>query len=390
MNLTQNQVGTEPPINESQCVYIPQEEYESLVAVAHQYGVFLTLAGLVYLRQSLMGQGIDEATINSLCLPTPAQEAPSYVREHFGLSSPAKYPYNVHASPCQIHSGATLGHLDEKQGLHSEKNRYLGSSINQKPRGSIQDDKRSESNRWLDRSAQRSVLLLNLAPGVTHGDVAAVVRGGQLLEIFLRNKDNSATVSFVHEADACAFLDHSRAHGLYIKERKIHTKWSDYQFIMSGQVAHQVHRGGSRNFVIRKRDPNLTSQSIRDDLEHIHGLHVIDIQFDKDRCYISTNSIHAAIYARTCLQSRVPSGGANLVTFREYKTSRIEWCADECAQPLQSLASETRSLVPESKEKRDPVTALPSRKNLMGNRFQLLELSDTEGSNGDDSSDDSM
>ncbi|KAF9765492.1 hypothetical protein IL306_002217 [Fusarium sp. DS 682] len=148
---------------------------------------------------------------------------------------------------------------------------------------------------------------------------------------------------------------------------------------MSGQVAHHIRKGGSRNFVIRKRDPNLTAQSIRDDLEHIHNLHVINIAFEKDNCFISTNAVHGAIYARTCLQSR-----------SEYKTSRIEWCADECAQPLQYLPSEIQDPAPDVKPQRRDVPTHPSRKNLMGNRFKLLDLSDSDGSNGDDSSDDSL
>lgn len=57
--------------------------------------------------------------------------------------------------------------------------------------------------------------------GITHGDVAAVIRGGPVLEIFLRSKDNTATVSFLHEADACAFIENCRTAGLYVKDRKV-------------------------------------------------------------------------------------------------------------------------------------------------------------------------
>lgn len=85
----------------------------------------------------------------------------------------------------------------------------------------FQDNKRPEIKEWFERSAQRSVLLLNVPDGVTHADVAAVIRGGPVLEIFLRSKDNTATVSFLHEADACAFIENCRAAGLYIKDRKV-------------------------------------------------------------------------------------------------------------------------------------------------------------------------
>ncbi|KAM0190944.1 hypothetical protein ACHAPA_010378 [Fusarium lateritium] len=378
-------LGSEPPINEAQCVYIRQEEYDSLLTIAHQY---------VCLRQSLTDRGVDDATLNSLCVPPPAQSSLACTHEQPGPSTSDPFVLNANASPYQKSPGTTMEFRNEKQGLHKNENRHsnisarpstkpgaLGVTMNHQPLGHLQkNNRRSESNRWLERSAQRSVQLLNLTPGVTYEDVSAVVRGGPLLEIFLRPKENSATVSFVQEADAVAFLEHSRTYGLYIKGRKIHTRWSDHQYVVKGQVVYHVTRGASRNFVVRKRDPNLTARSIRDDLEHIHNLHVISIEMDKDNCFVSTSAIHAAIFARNCLQSRL-----------EFKNSRIEWVADECAQPLESVSSETLvpALVPGSTPSAE-AKPVPSRKNLMGNRFQVLDLSDTDGSNGDDSSDDAF
>ncbi|EXK37712.1 hypothetical protein FOXG_09496 [Fusarium oxysporum f. sp. lycopersici 4287] len=343
----------------------------------------------VYLRQNLIAQGLNETIVNSLCLQKPAEDAPTYAPEQFEPSPTANFTYKAQASTFPIQSNTALGYPAEEQGLRLNRSwqpnasyrssTHPGGSINQKRLGSFHDNKRPEVKERFERSAQRSVLLLNVPDGITHGDVAAVIRGGPVLEIFLRSKDNTATVSFLHEADACAFIENCRTAGLYIKDRKIHTRWSDYQFTLSGQVAHHIRKGGSRNFVIRKRDPKLTIQGIRDDLEHIHNLHVISIEFEKDNCFISTNAIHGAIYARTCLQSRI-----------EYRASRIEWCADECAQPFQRLSSAIHNLVPNVKTQRSVIPAHPSRKNLMGNRFQLLDLSDSDGSNGDDSSDDSF
>ncbi|PNP81975.1 hypothetical protein FNYG_05001 [Fusarium nygamai] len=380
MNNTQKQDGLKIPVSDPQGVYVPQEEYQSLLAIAHQY---------VYLRQNLIAQGLNEATVDTLCLQKQAGDAPPYAPEQFEPSPPATFTCKEQTSTFPVQSNTASGCLTEDQGFRLNgswqpnasyrSSTYPGGSINHKRPGYFQDNKRPEIKEWFERSAQRSVLLLNVPDGITHGDVAAVIRGGPVLEIFLRSKDNTATVSFLHEADACAFIENCRTAGLYIKDRKIHTKWSDYQFTLSGQVAHHIRKGGSRNFVIRKRDPNLTTQAIRDDLEHIHNLHVISIEFEKDSCFISTNAVHGAIYARTCLQSRV-----------EYRASRIEWYADECAQPFQRISSAFHAPVPDVKPQRSVIPAHPSRKDLMGNRFQLLDLSDSEGSNGDDSSDDSF
>ncbi|KAF5634438.1 RNA binding protein Nrd1 [Fusarium sp. NRRL 25303] len=377
MNKTQKQDGLDMPVSDPQCVYVPQEEYQSLLTIAHQY---------VYLRQNLIAQGLNEATVDSLCLQKPAGHAPPYAPEQFEPSPPATLTYKEQASPFPVQSNTASGCPDEEQGLRLNRSwqpnasyrpsTYPGGSINRKGPGYFHDNKRPEIKEWFERSAQRSVRLLNVPDGVTHGDVAAVIRGGPVLEIFLRGKDNTATVSFLHEADACAFIENCRTDGLYIKDRKIHTKWSDYQFTLSGQVAHHIRKGGSRNFVIRKRDPNLTIQAIRGDLEHIHNLHVISVEFEKDSCFISTNAVHGAIYARTCLQSRV--------------ASRIEWYADECAQPFERTSPAFQDPVPDVKSQRSVIAAHPSRKDLMGNRFQLLDLSDSDGSNGDDSSDDSF
>ncbi|KAF5624048.1 RNA binding Nrd1 [Fusarium sp. NRRL 52700] len=377
MNKTQKQDGLETPVSEPQCVYVPEEEYRSLLAIAHQY---------VYLRQNLIAQGLNEATLDSLCLQKPATDEPTYAPELFEPSPPPTFAYKEQTSTFPVQENTDSGCPAEEQGLRLNRSwqpnasygpsAYPGGSINQKRPGYFHHNKRPEIKEWFERSTQRSVLLLNVPDGITHGDVAAVIRGGPILEIFLRSKDNTATVSFLHEIDACAFIENCRTAGLYIKDRKIRTKWSDYQFTLSGQVAHHIRKGGSRNFVIRKRNPNLTIQAIRDDLEHIHNLHVISVEFEKDSCFISTNAVHGAIYARTCLQSRV--------------TSRIEWYADECAQPFQRISSAFGEPVPDVKPQRSVIPAHPSRKDLMGNRFQLLDLSDSDGSNGDDSSDDSF
>ncbi|KAJ4264755.1 hypothetical protein NW762_004998 [Fusarium torreyae] len=349
--------------------------------MAHRY---------VCLRQNLSESGVDDATLDFLSQPMPVQQTASSDPEHVDQPSSTSYVPNTQVSPYRSRPGAAFGRSSHGRGPPVEGKQYPNNSsqsfgysddsLGHHSRSMPADDKRRDPRKWLDRSAQRSVQLLNLVPGVTHGDITAVVRGGPLLEVFLRTKDCSAIVSFVYEADAVAFLDHSRKQGLYVKDRQVPTRWADRQFFLKGHVAYHITKGASRNFVIRKRDPNLTDQGIRDDLEHIHGLRVIDTKFDKDSCFVSTNSINAAIFAQSCLMSRL-----------EFKGSRIDWAADECAQPLESLPSQTRTLTPRSKPTDSPTnnssdSALPRRKNLMGNRFQLLNLSDSDDSRDDDSS----
>jgi hypothetical protein len=40
-------------------------------------------------------------------------------------------------------------------------------------------------------------------------------------------------------------------------------------------------------------------------MDHIHNLVVIKVEFLGASCYIKTNSVHNAMFARTCMMSRV-------------------------------------------------------------------------------------
>jgi hypothetical protein len=50
---------------------------------------------------------------------------------------------------------------------------------------------------------------------------------------------------------------------------------------------------------------------------------VVDVSFTNGDALVSTNSIHNALFARTCMMSRTV-----------YKGVKIEWAMDECAAPL--------------------------------------------------------
>ncbi|QSZ35064.1 hypothetical protein DSL72_007928 [Monilinia vaccinii-corymbosi] len=200
--------------------------------------------------------------------------------------------------------------------------------------------------------AQRTVQLFNLPEGTTHADICDAVRGGMLLDIYLRAYDNVASVSFLEQAHANEFFRYVKRNDLYIRSKRVDIRWNDRQFILPGHVANKVGIGATRNLVIHNCSPKHTEEVIRDDLEHIHNLVVIKVTFHDSDAFISTNSIHNAMFARTCMMSR-----------STYKGSKIEWDNDECAAPLerrQSFQSEN----PPAKKKRDPLV----------NRFQLLKI----------------
>ena len=96
----------------------------------------------------------------------------------------------------------------------------------------------------------------------------------------------------------------------------------------------------------------MTKQSITDDLEHIHNLQVVDINVIHGEAYISLNSVHNAITARACMQSRL-----------KYKACSIEFYPDECDQPLPDLQKKAAG-------KFDPPKAKAARLGV--NRFEML------------------
>ncbi|KAH8596845.1 hypothetical protein B0O99DRAFT_618775 [Bisporella sp. PMI_857] len=214
------------------------------------------------------------------------------------------------------------------------------------------------------KHAKRSLLLANLPESVTHSDITDVVRGGMLLDIYLRSHERTATVSFLEETDAQKFFQHVKRHDLYIKCKRVVIRWADRQFILPSHVANKVSIGATRNLIIRNRTPRHTEDSIRNDLEHIHNLVVIKIAFMGQNIYVSTNSVHNSMFARTCLMSRVL-----------YKGSKIDWDVDECAKPL---------VTPERPHSK--VVAVQKKETSLMNRFQLLNM-DTTGDGSSDTND---
>ena len=154
---------------------------------------------------------------------------------------------------------------------------------------------------------------------------------------------------------------------------------------MPPHVANKISIGATRNLVIRNAlSKGLCETRIREDMEHIHNLVIVEVTFRNGDAYVSMNSVHNSLFARTCMMSR-----------RDYKGLRIEWYADECAAPLPQSLSQPRSHspwdvpaanVPQHSAKRtfraptQPV-APPA------NRFGVLAMDESENSSEPESDD---
>ncbi|KAF4831040.1 Negative regulator of differentiation 1 [Colletotrichum siamense] len=361
------ELNTSDPTSCHSTITISRAEHETLLNAAREFA---------NLRRNLMRGGVTEDTLavltsdESQCqeddqkpagqIPDPSSGgAPDYVHKPCQKITAAT---RVPNSDCHGGQPSDRGSIKQDWAdteVHEISESCISPTETNHQQGSSHQDKDQKPSRLqFEKSTTRTVLITNLPDGTTHADVTAVIRGGQLLDIFLRTHDRSAQVSFLHSAEAQDFLEHVRRHDLYIKHKRVEVRWSDRQFILPGHVASKIGIGATRNLVIRRCDPNLTEEGVRDDLEHIHNLVVVRVLFRSGSCHIGTNSVHNAMFARTCMMSRF-----------KYKGSRIDWDVDECSQPLEKFQYPRASAHSLS-------TKRPS--GPMANRFQLLHLDDDE------------
>ncbi|KAK0623263.1 hypothetical protein B0T14DRAFT_515738 [Immersiella caudata] len=363
-------------------VTISQAEHDRLKNVARQYE---------NLRRNLLRGGVGEDTVailsqddktmqesNGAATPSQAETITEDGGASLRTTTPHPHAQITYATPssrdtyCQAAGNESgNGHIHPQSG--GTGNRYNPSWAD--ATGDAEDDDAScdeaspsngvvgatytkpQLNRpQYDRESTRTVLLTNLPEGTTHADITNAVRGGMLLDIFLRANERSAAVSFLQAVDARKFFDHVRKHDMYIRNKRIEIKWSDRQFTLPGHVAGHIGKGASRNLVVHRYDGRHTEESIRDDLEHIHNLVVVGVGFSNGSCHIKLNSVHNAIYAKTCMMSRL-----------KYKGTKIEWDVDECAQPYAPVPP---------KPKRE--ASQPKKTPAAANRFQLLNIDDDD------------
>ncbi|KAL8733654.1 MAG: hypothetical protein Q9181_003512 [Wetmoreana brouardii] len=261
-------------------------------------------------------------------------------------------PYSIGPVSCGAYGGPGRYLDSQRHSAHKEALSPSAIETNEAfPLSIPKSDQQSQP-----KQDRRTIILNNLPDRTTHKDIISILRGGSLLDVYLRPQEKAASVSFVESTAAEEFLAYVKRNDVYIHNRRVTFSWSERQFYMPGHVANKVARGATRNLVIQDVKPNITEQRLRDDLDHIHNLVIISISFANGDVYLSLNSIHNSLFARTCMLSRAL-----------YKGLRIEWYPDECALPLpKQQISAKRESAPPPKTK-----AMP-----MINRFQMLDMDD--------------
>jgi hypothetical protein len=103
-------------------------------------------------------------------------------------------------------------------------------------------------------------------------------------------------------------------------------------------------------------------------MEHIHNLVIVDVKYRQGDAYVSTNSVHNALFARTCMLSRTT-----------YKGCKVQFYPDECDVALPQRVYAPRN-PPAASTKKAPGQVGKG----LGNRFGLLELDSGERSSDEE------
>ena len=68
---------------------------------------------------------------------------------------------------------------------------------------------------------QRTITVKNLSDRATHKDIIDFVRGGLVLDIYLRSYERSASISFVEGSAAQDFMNHVKRNDIYVHDKRV-------------------------------------------------------------------------------------------------------------------------------------------------------------------------
>ena len=125
-------------------------------------------------------------------------------------------------------AGRPGGYLKGKGGFYNHQN-HSGLGIENASTPDFETDDpylvtpQSERKRFA-KMEQRTIFIKNLPDRARHKDIVEFIRGGLVLDIFLRSHERSANVSFVEGSAAQDFMDHVRPGGrndIYVYGKRV-------------------------------------------------------------------------------------------------------------------------------------------------------------------------
>ncbi len=71
------------------------------------------------------------------------------------------------------------------------------------------------------RAEQRTITVKNLWDRATHRDIVDLIRGGLVLDIYLRSNERSASISFVEGSSAQEFMAYVKRNDIYVHGKRV-------------------------------------------------------------------------------------------------------------------------------------------------------------------------
>lgn len=109
---------------------------------------------------------------------------------------------------------------------------------------------------------RRTIFAKNLSDRATHKDIVDFIRGGLVLDIYLRSHERSASISFVEGSAAQEFMIYVKRNDIYVHGKRvcpplifqkpgdlltdgfqIEFSWSNNQYMLPGHVANKIGIG---------------------------------------------------------------------------------------------------------------------------------------------------
>lgn len=213
------------------------------------------------LRTALLAGGATPETLDVLIHAPPST-----------LKEPSRHPWSTDATPfvpaaaqsfqkCRVRAFSSGNRSTDPSPISASPDSYgfenEGCSItsSQKIEDVIEDcvQKQETPEKEFDNNHEdRTLLLTGLSKSTTLTDITKAIRGGQLLNLYTREQERTANVSFVNRMAAEAFFIYSKHTDLYIGGKRVEVRWAERQRFMPGHVEYKIVRfGASRNLVIR-------------------------------------------------------------------------------------------------------------------------------------------
>ncbi|KAM0719274.1 hypothetical protein Q7P37_005179 [Cladosporium fusiforme] len=330
-------------------ITVARTEYDSLLRNARDYEA---------LRKALMMGGVESNTLDILVANTHGIDARKDSALDFDLStSKAVHAARPSAStPWRQVDYETVASNDAPEYDVVEQNASHGPLA-----GNMAA--MSNVNGLSNQASLRTLYFSGLSNRTTYKDLFSVLKGGKIASVVLRHE--SAVVCFVD--GAANFLAWSKRNDVYLQGKRVEVKWAEHEFKFHSHIADKVAGGATRNLMIYNAlRGGLSEHRIREDMEHISNLVIIDVKYRGGNAYVYTNAINYALFARTCMMSRA-----------EYKGHKIEFFRDECDVPLP--LREIKSFAPHTHS-----APKKAKKASISNRFDVLNVDGTEAGSDED------